>query len=1312
MKKTTFLGIFRLLAVLLFSAGGFVFAGNISITDNSSTELTVLKSTYTQLELDNVLSDIDFMRVKTKEGYFTMFSVNNYSSTIIEGNPKLPVIKKLIEVPYGATYDVELLYEDFSIINLDDYGITEPVLPVQPSLSKSIDNPEDVEFVYNQDVYQIDDFLGLPKVNVVDLGTMRGVRLARVEIAPVYYNPVKNQIKVYNNLKVNIQFTGGDIATTILKKEEGYSPYFSGMFNQLINYKPAGNGKELIMDEPATYIVVSDPMFEDALQPFIEWKTKKGFQVVEAYTDDPSVGSTTTSIKSYLQDFYNNPPAGYYPQSFVLFVGDINQIPAFSGTSSYHITDLYYNTFDGSGDIYPECFYGRFSAENLGHLQPQIDKTLEYEQYLFPDPSFLDEVVMIAGADASHATTWGNGQINYGTNYYFNAAHGLTSHTYLQPEPGGGNYSQNIHQNVSDGVAYANYTAHCSAIGWADPSFTIADIGPLSNDSKYCLMVGNCCSSVEFQTNCFGEEILRAANKGAVGYIGGSNSTYWDEDFWWGVGMENISANPVYNPNNLGAYDRAFHDNGEDIGDWYITQGQMVQAGNMAVTQAGSSLETYYWEIYHLMGDPSLMIYFSQPPTTTANYQALMPLSVSTFEVNTDPYAYVAISKDGVLHGVGVADASGFAEVTMFDPITVPGDADVVITGQNLQPYIGSVTVASPNGAYVLFDTYEIDDSDGNNNGLVDFDEYIMLDVTLENLGNQTASNLTATISTDDEYVSIDSGSQTWPDITSGNTSMQEEAFSFTVDEMVPDQHMVQFDIEITNGSETWSGQFSVLLNAPVLSAMSYTIDDAAGNNNGRLDPGEMVNVIIPNVNEGNSDALNTMAMMMTSNPMITINNASFDLETIEAGSTKDAVFSISVDAAAPLGEVVTANYNVESSPYAYNTVLSFNIGLMIEDFETGGFDAYAWEFGGNANWTMVETGTYEGNYSAKSGTISHNESSSIMITMDISVDDEISFYQKVSSEDGYDFLRFYIDGVMEGEWDGQGSWSLETFAVTAGVHTFKWAYEKDYSVSSNEDCAWIDYIVFPPFAGSAPLGVFASASPDEICIGESTQLNAFAVGGTGEFTYSWNPVSGLSDPNIANPVATPSVTTTYTVTADDGENTVTDEIEITVNEVPEQPTITQNNNVLVSSASTGNQWYNSEGAIPGAVQQSYMPNATDDYYVMVTNDSGCESEPSEAIHFIYTGVIELNTGQTVNVYPNPFRDQLTVDYSVNGNSAVTISIFNTFGQTIRSMETRQNVAAGTHRVNINTRDLENGIYFIRIETQEYSQLKRIIHSK
>ena len=457
MKKATFTRKFRLLTLVLFISSA-VFAGNIIVNENGSNSFALKENTYSIIRLSNSVAEMDFMSVKTKAGNFTLFNIPEYGYTVVDGEPKLPVMKKLIEVPMNASFEIILSTQEFEEINLSDLGITEWVMPAQPPLSKSIDNPDDVEFIYNQASYQVDSYLGQELVRVVDMGMMRGVRIARLEIAPVLYNPVQNKIKVFTHIEIKVNFTGADIQMTMDSKKKLFSPYIEGIYSQLINYKSM-ESKELIMDEPPTFVIVSDAMFQAAMQPFIAWKVKKGFNVIEAYTNDPGVGNTTTSIKNYLMGLYNNPPSGINPPCFALLVGDVAQIPAFNGTAGGHVTDLYY--FEYTGDLFPEIYYGRFSATNLTQLQPQIDKTLEYEQYLFPDPTFLDEVVMIAGADGSHQT-WSNGQINYGTTYYFNAAHGLLSHTYLQPEPGGVNYSQLIKQNVNDGVSYVNYTAHGS----------------------------------------------------------------------------------------------------------------------------------------------------------------------------------------------------------------------------------------------------------------------------------------------------------------------------------------------------------------------------------------------------------------------------------------------------------------------------------------------------------------------------------------------------------------------------------------------------------------------------------------------------------------------------------------------------------------------------------------------------------------------------------------------------------------------------------------------------------------------------------
>jgi hypothetical protein len=61
-----------------------------------------------------------------------------------------------------------------------------------------------------------------------------------------------------------------------------------------------------------------------------------------------------------------------------------------------------------------------------------------------------------------------------------------------------------------------------------------------------------------------------------------------------------------------------------------------------------------------------------------------------------------------------------------------------------------------------------------------------------------------------------------------------------------------------------------------------------------------------------------------------------------------------------------------------------------------------------------------------------------------------------------------------------------------------------------------------------------AMATPESICVGQSSQLNVDILGGTTPFTYSWTPSATLSDPNIANPVATPTETTTYHITVTD----------------------------------------------------------------------------------------------------------------------------------------------------------------------------------
>lgn len=1046
-----------------------------SESQSQPTQLTIKQNTYEKLLLVNTISltDINALKVNTNAGVFNELFIKGYGCSNFIGEPKLPVLKHLIEIPLGAKVKINASNSTYSEYKLQDFGAFFPLMPAQPPLSKS-DDPTKIAFKQNGVTYQSNKFLEHELVTVKAKGTMRGINIGLLEISPVYYNPVQKTIRVYTSINIEIVFEDGDNDATIANKEKFFSPYFESSAGKILNYKKLPV-KSNLTRYPVKYVIVADPMFQSTLQPFIEWKTKKGFTVIEAYTNDAAVGNTTTSIKTYLETLYNTATPSDPAPSFVLFVGDIAQVPAFNGTEGSHVTDLYYCEY--TGDFLPEVYYGRFSATSTEELTPQIEKTLEYEQYTMPSTTFLDTCVMIAGQDASNGPTYGDGQINYGTETYFNAAHGLYSHTYLFAISGSS--ASQIIQNVSTGVCMANYTAHGGPDGWSNPAFSISDINTLNNAHKYALLVGNCCLTNKFDDPlCFGEALLRASGKGALGYIGGSNSTYWDEDYYWGVGYRSYpSSNPplhaTYDAAQLGAYDRTFHEHNEMFGEWFVTQGQMISAGNLAVTQSGSGSDSYYWEIYHLMGDPSLMVYYSEPPAMSVNYNPLMPLGVTTFDITTDaPYAYAAISKDGVLYGASLADSLGNVTLNL-NPITTPGTADLVITCQNKEPHIGTVIVDSPAGPYVLYTKNHVSLST-NGDSLVDYNESVVLDVTLKNFGQADAQGVNAVISTSDPYISITDNSQTWGTINTNSESLQASAYAFSTQNFIPDQHIANFNINIQdNNSNVWNSSFSFKINAPELLIGNFSINDDAGNSNGAIDPGENVEIVITSSNVGHSDAPGTTGTLTTTSPYVTISNGVFNFGTLQKSGSADASFDITVSSSLPDTAEIEFTYTLQSGAYSGTNHYNVGVGRANEDFETGDFTKFEWQQSGNAPWIITNVGPYEGAYSAKSGEIGNNQTSELYITLEVSQPDTISFVKKVSCEPGsnwggtyywYDYLEFLIDGTSKGRWDGVDvMWSTVEYPVSNGTHTFKWTYNKDVYSVEGEDCAWIDYIMFPP---------------------------------------------------------------------------------------------------------------------------------------------------------------------------------------------------------------------------------------------------------
>jgi hypothetical protein len=827
------------------------------------------------------------------------------------GTPKLPAAKHLIQVPFGAEVDVRVVKYTTEEYRLDDYGLTYPMMPHQPSLRKDQDVNE-MPFHFSAESYSKNRFVEPELATIEVLGVMRGIRIAHLTVAPVSYNPQSNTLRVFNNIEVEITYTGADQQLTDYIRASTFSPYFESIYTRVLNpfdTRNAFNQHPDLTKYPMGMIVVAPRAFESTLQPFLEWKTKQGYVLHVGYTD--VVGTTPAAIRSYIQGIYNAATPENPAPTFVIVVGDHpSTMPASAiGAQSNVVTDLLYASMDG--DMFPEMYHGRLSARNVQELQNQIDKILYYQKYEFTDPSYLNDVTLIAGEDGTWNPRIGQPTIHYGTQNYFNTANGFsTVNAYLNSYTG-------CYANERISVSLINFTAHCSPTSWSSPTLSVANVHAMTNTGKYPLAVGNCCQSSLFSNpESIGEAWVRAQNKGAVAYIGSAPNTYWFEDFYWAVGaFPIVGTNNGYVPTTqettIGAYDAPF------VSDYHAA-GSKKFVGNLAVTVAHqsswpthvSSGPAYYWQAYHTFGDPSTYIYLKEGVQNTVSHLPIVPIGMSTYTVAALPGSYVAISKGGVLHGAALVDNTGEVQVPIL-PVLNGGNVTIVITRPKTIPYIIELPAAALEGPYVVLDNFVI-------NGQPSYNQTISLDVTLKNVGADPSAAVTAVLIGEDPYITVLNAStpvqfQAMESGSENNTSTVANAFQMQISNDVPNAYQAAFQISVTDGTQTWLSNLRLNAFAPVFEIITpFVLDDSQGNENGRLDPGESAVITFTVKNKGGADAVNPIIEIAGNSPYLIIDSEVQQLEVIPAGEQILVSFPVHAHSSAIEGTFVELNLVVE----------------------------------------------------------------------------------------------------------------------------------------------------------------------------------------------------------------------------------------------------------------------------------------------------------------------------------------------------------------------------------------------------------------
>ncbi|MCJ7449456.1 MAG: C25 family cysteine peptidase [Bacteroidales bacterium] len=1007
------------------------------------------------LTINYSISEINIENQTNENGTYYRVSIPGHTPTCEPGRPELPVLSRLISVPEGFSYRIKISDVISSKIRPAGEKIEGILFPAQEGETKEPQNKKP-QFVIDKAIYSARRLLRSDTVKIEPLGTVRKKNLASLLITPARYNPKTNSLEVITSMKIEVIFSMGygTGSKTLFPESKSFGESLS---KGLLNYNP----DDMITgysEQPVKMVIITDTTFRKHLEPFLRWKTQKGYKLNVLYKGAGLAGNTYTELKDTLTSIYNASSESNPPPEYLLIIGDVDKVPYYG---SGNVTDMYYGEFDGNGDYIPEMFIGRLPVADTTELKSVVQKILQYEKFEFADTNkFYSNGLITAGYDPNYGS-YMNGQIKYAISNYLTPANKIKEYhfNYPQTQPA---HEDSVKKIVNKGVSFINYTGHGSAVGWLGLNIDTSDVRKLINVNKYPFVISNSCQTSSFNLPSLGNKMVVSNDKGAIGFIGCSNDSYWNEDFYWAVGVCTPSEDPTYETTGPGFYDRLFHTHGEPASDWYFTMGQINYAGNLAVSASTSSRKKYYWETYNLVGDPSVIPIIGTPDSFSIVLPDILPNNIKSYSFTTTPFSYAAISHFDTLWDASYVSPSG--SVTLNIPEIEKDSCLIVITGQNKVPIIKTIYFSDINEEFINLTRTGINDSSENNNGLADFGETLFLNLTISNLGLTNAKHVYAKILSASEWVTINTDSVTIGTLSSGAEIVLYDDLSITIAQNVPDKGIITLDLILKDDAGEKLYKIDICVHAPLLEILSYQMDDSkTGNSNSIADAGETLTLIFRIQNQGSSSTSGQLSIS-SPNEEITVLEPTKNSGILEIGETVEIPVLVNLSETVSSGTTISIMTFLDCNPYFVNREFSFRVGRIRESFESASFQIFSWINISSKPWIITGTGPYDGTFSARSGIISHNESSALRIRTEYPAADSLRFFYKVSSENNYDFLIFKLNGTEVLRKSGETLWEEKVIFVPAGFNDMEWIYKKDQSVSNGADCAFLDMI---DFAGS-----------------------------------------------------------------------------------------------------------------------------------------------------------------------------------------------------------------------------------------------------
>ncbi len=1271
-----------------------------------------------------------------------------------EGDPLLPYLGANILLPPG---------QEISEIRIREivYGGTLENVMVRPAPGQfpiSIGAPESYKPQPNPDIYNAKSAFPAKHCSPGNTHFLAGHGIATFSICPVAFSPADASLTYLESISLEIITREADPVKHSGEMLKNHPTQLRRIKNIVDN--PAVLGEYSYAEYRSGEIdilFITDISLEPYFEDFIDYKTSVGFIVETITTDDIyanySGADEQEKIRNCIIDYYTNDnifavilggdaDKGNPSQNFIPHRGFYGSVDG-----DYDIpADMYYACLDGSwnddgdlkwgepgeDDLFAEVIIGRFAVEDADEIANMTHKQIMYQDQ--PVVEDIEKALMIGESLDSY--TWGGDskdEVADGSSNHGHVTAGLTNNfavEYLYERDQWWNKSHVFDQFSTTGVNLLNHLGHSNTTYNMKMYNSDVTTYNFTNDGVtrgYAIGYSQGCYNGAFDnrgttpnsygSDCFAEKIttIETAEVACV-----ANSRYG-----------------LYSPGNTNGasqyFDREFYDAifGEELS--MIGEANGDSKSDLSSFIAQSTGLRWCCYILNVFGDPTLDIWTAQPTPIAASYPTAIPLGTSTISIETDaPGARIGLVQNGELIGRGLADEDGDLLLELFNQVAFEDTIHVSVIAHNRERHTGEIIVITDQ-PFVCYESHYVNDTlTGNANGLSEYGESVKLSLQVTNMGEGEAEDVTVYITSEDPYVIITDSMEYAGDLSQNQMVILTDGFEIELSDDVPDMHAVLFTLR-AEGQETWESNFTEVAWAPAFTSALLSIDDnAGGNGNGYLDPGETAELHIQVINSGHSRAINIDNLISSNDPMVNILSANTTTDTLEVDEIFDAVYTVSTDPLSQLGSSFELIHDMESGPYTGQGIYQVLNGIICEDWETGDFSRFNWTSTGMAAWEITGIAPYERIYSARSGMIENGQYSGLQAAFFVEQDDSISFYLKTSSEIS-DFLNFYINNELKGQWSGEEDWMKVSYPVEEGVNFFKWEYSKNSSGVSGEDCAWLDYIVLP-FLNTAS----ANAGPDQLICASNICALSGEVLNCNSHEWLTEGDGSFDDPSTLDPVYTPgpgdiaagSLILTLAATFNQ-TGTSFDHMLLSIDEDPPTPSMPEGPE-YVDLLVTSNSEY-SCASVPGVNEYAWKLEPIDAgtiegnsltgtatwsgtyhglAHVSVSSIDSCgHGAWSEGFEILVDegglGIAETDVRLSMEVFPNPNTGQFNLLINSFTGQENRYSLYDASGTLILTETFRDH--EGTFRKVIDLDAYADGLYFLRLVSGEHSLLKKIV---